>query len=238
MRNKLVSNKNVIMLNGVMTELWERPTAVPGIAVVVGATGTGKTTALANAICSHNAIFVRADAVTTVASLLDSICFELGIDYRQRNADKLRAIRAALREAPRPIFVDEADYLTRDQRMLDTLRDIFDTTGVPVVLIGMEGITRRLKRYPQFERRISQCVEFRPCDMEDTALMIRDLCEVDVSRDLIERVFVQTKGSVGLIVVAIAHIEAFARGHRWAAITNIQWGDRPLFLGDRPREVA
>ena len=32
---------------------------------------------------------------------------------------------------PRPIFIDEADYLFKRPDMLDAMRDIYDVTGSP-----------------------------------------------------------------------------------------------------------
>ena len=43
-----------------------------------------------------------------------------------------------LEEDYKPLFIDEADRLSIDR--LEDLRDIFEMTGVPIVLIGEEGI--------------------------------------------------------------------------------------------------
>jgi len=116
---------------------------------------------------------------------------------------------------------------------LDTLRDIHDTTGVPVILVGMDGIERKLVRHPQFARRITQRVVFTPCDIDDTQLVVRELCEVEVAPDLVTKIHTHTKGSIGLIAVALSQIESFAKGYQWKSISVDQWGPRPLFLGDK-----
>ena len=232
MKFKLVKTKNVQRLHSALEELKGRNCAMPGLGLLFGRTGAGKTTALFSAIGIFDALFVRADAVTSLSSLLDSICFELTIDSLRTNPQKLGAIREALRERPRPLFVDEADYLTKDGRMLEVLRDIHDTTGIPVILIGMEAVERKLTRHPQFARRISQRIEFNPCDLADTALVAKELCEVAVADDLLKKMHSRAKGSIGHIVVALSLFEEMARDNGWAGICAEQWGSRPMFLGD------
>lgn len=234
MHKKFVLTKNNMACSGGIEDLVNRNPATPGLALVTGVTGAGKTTGLARAVATYGAAFLRADAVTTLSSLLDAICFAVGVDAaHSRNADKLNAIRAELVANPRPLFVDEADYLARDGRMLDTLRDIHDITGCAVVLVGMEGIPRQLTRHPQFARRIAQRIEFRPLDLDDARLVAKELCEVKVEEALVERMHRQTKGSIGLMVVALTQFETLAKGFGWKAITAAQWGERAMFLGDK-----
>ena len=233
MKHITVKTKNVTKLHGILGELEDRNASIPGLALLTGKSGAGKTTAIASAIGIFGAVYVRAYAVTTYSSLLDSIVYELGLEAKTRNAVKVQAIIDSLRDTPKPLFVDEADYLARDGRMLEILRDIHDATKVPVVLIGMEGMERKILRYPQVSRRVSQKLEFRPCDLEDAELAARELCEVEVGADLVARMHKAAKGSIGHIVIALTKFEELARDSGLARICLEQWGDRPMFLGDR-----
>jgi DNA transposition AAA+ family ATPase len=146
---------------------------------------------------------------------------------------KFRAVCASLAADPRPLFIDEADYLASDGKMLDTLRDIHDETGAAVVLAGMDQIERRLARHPQFARRVSHRVEFGPCDAKDTALLARELCGVAIERGLLKEIHAAARGCAGLVVAALAEVEKHAAAHGWPSVDAERWGERPFFLGDR-----
>ena len=57
------------------------------------------------------------------------------------------------------LVIDEAERLS--MQSLEHIRDVFDRTGIGVILIGMPGIERQLERYPQFYSRIGFAHHYR-----------------------------------------------------------------------------
>jgi len=57
------------------------------------------------------------------------------------------------------LVVDEAERLSTQS--LEHVRDIFDRTGIGVILIGMSGLERKLERYPQLYSRIGFAHHYR-----------------------------------------------------------------------------
>lgn len=237
MRNKLALVKNVAALQMAYEALAGRDMGIPGMALVYGYTGAGKTTGITWMVNRTRGVYVRAAATWTPSTMLGRIMAELGFAALGRNAAMVDHIVATLQESQRPLFVDEADYLMSNGQMIETLRDIHDLSGVPVVLIGMEGIERRLVHRPQLARRISHWLEFLPADLEDARTLATTVCEVTLDDELLERLHKEAGGSMGLMTVGMARIEQLARANGWANVSADQWGDRVLFLGGAPRTV-
>lgn len=220
-----------VELHAVAGALKAQSSALPALAVVSGRPGAGKTTAIQSLIGHYDVCFVRVRAITTVGSLLSSFCRELSLDARRSNPDKLQAIIEELREAPRIVLIDEVDRLTRaDERLIEILRDIHDEARVPVILVGEEKIQAKLTRWPQLYSRIDKHIVFGPLDMEDAALVAKDLCEIEIAPDLIERMNEHCEGSIRRIVIALSRFEALAKGNGWNRLDASLWDERPMFL--------
>ena len=68
------------------------------------------------------------------------------------------------------LIVDEAERLTNTA--LDHLRDLFDRTGIGVILVGMPGIEKRLSRYPQLYSRVGFAHHYRPLQGDELAFVL------------------------------------------------------------------
>lgn len=236
MRNQMAIVKNVVALQDAYESLRNRDQGVPGMGLVFGFTGAGKTTAIAWLVNRTNGVYVRANATWTPNAMLGAVMTELGSSpLHNGGAAMVNHIVQQLALSSRPLFVDEADYLFSNVKMVETLRDIHDMSGMPVVMVGMEGIERRLVHRLQLARRVSQWVEFQSADLDDTKTLAKTVCEVDIAPDLLEHLHEETKGSVGLMVVGLARIESLAKSNNWKRVDANQWGDRKLFMSRAPK---
>jgi len=239
MKSKITLTKNVARLVEAGEALIRRPAGMPGMGLVHGETGYGKTTAITWHGNRCNAVYVRAMATWTPAAMLGSILSELGRNARGSCAQMMDEIIEALAMSGRPLYVDEADYLVDSKRMSESLRDIHDMATVPVVLVGMGGIDQRLAHRKQLTGRVMQDTRFEPLDIEDTAKIAEDLVEgLDVGPDLLAHLHQEAKGSTRLIVVGLARIEQNARNRGMDAIALSDWGKRALFTGNAPTAPA
>lgn len=235
MRYKTVCVKNVARLSEAGDALIHRGRGMPGMGLIWGETGYGKSTATAWFVNQCSGIHVRALEVWSPSSMLAAISKELGIDPRGSCAQRAESITQELSRHGRPLFVDEADYIIDSKRMTNTLRDLHDMTSVPVVLIGMAGIERSIKSRKQLTGRISQWVEFAPCDEEDARLITDALCEIEIADDLLARLIHDAAGSIRLLVVGLAQLEANGRARGLKRMTEADWKTgRKFFLGEAP----
>lgn len=235
MKHEIANVKNVMRLGLAFSNLADRGAGVPGIGLVYGFTGAGKSTAVTRLVNRTGAVFVRASAVWTPNTMLGALTHELSGQAGGSNARMLGYLIEQLSREPRPLIIDEADYLLSNTRMLETLRDIHDTTQVPVLIIGMDGIQRRITLRPQFSRRITQWIEFKPLDLEDTRILIDTVAEVTITDDLAGKLHHAAGGSVGLMTVGLARIEQFAKGQRLDSVDAKVWGDKQFFLSRAPK---
>lgn len=72
--------------------------------------------------------------------------------------------------APELLIVDESERLSTPG--LEHLRDVFDRTGIGVILIGMPGIERRLSRFPQLSSRVGFAHHYRPLQGDELSFVL------------------------------------------------------------------
>jgi DNA transposition AAA+ family ATPase len=234
MRDDMAMTKNVRRFLAAVRELSDRPMGVEGMAILWGEPGEGKSTTVAFACNTLDGIFLRANTCWTVTSMLAALMVELGHPPAKRRAPMMEAAVRTLTEQPRPIFIDEADYLFLQVAMLDALRDIYDVTGSPVVLIGMEEFARKVQSRGKFARRITQWVEFSGIDADDARTLADTLTDTKVADDLLAHVHKAARKNIGRMVTGLARIEQFAKLNALETVTKKEWANRPLFY-DQPR---
>jgi len=235
MRSKIVPITNVARLAEAGEMLLTRSPGMPGMGLCCGPSGYGKSTAIAWLATRQHGVYVRAMATSTPTSLLDAITRELNIAPRARIAQTVDAIVGKLAETGRPLFVDEADYVVGQARLIDTLRDVHDLSSVPVILIGMEGIDRRISLSPQLSGRMAQWVHFQPASIEDARLLAKELCEVTVAEDLVAELHTRSKGTVRNFVVGLGRIEQHAKSRGNSKIALADWPRGTDFFLGSPR---
>jgi DNA transposition AAA+ family ATPase len=222
--------KNVIATQNAFDSLCTRAYGVPGIGLIHGPTGFGKTTSVAYLFNQVNGVLVRARANDTATSLLGRIVSELGSSPMHRASRMVDYIIEQMSMYERPLFIDEADYLMGDIRLLETIRDLYDATEVPVVLIGMDQIARRISTRKQFFNRISEWVEFRAADLDDVMTMASAMLDdgIQADPDLLEQLRLSAGGEMRRITIGLAQIEKLARANDLEYITLEHWGDQPF----------
>lgn len=233
MKHEMAMTTNVRRFLAAVRELTDRPLGIEGMGLLWGQPGEGKSTTVAYATNTLDGIFLRANACWTVTSMLQALTLELGQPQGRFKAPMVEASTRCLMEQPRPVFIDEADYLLRKPDMLDIMRDIYDTTGSPVILIGMESFARKVQTNGRFARRITQWVEFRGISLADARTVADTVCEAEVDDDLLGRVYEAARANIGRMTTGLSRIEQFSRINKVDTVSLEQWGNRPLFF-DQP----
>lgn len=239
MRIAVAKTKNLSNLARAADQLRTRNIGTPGIGLIWGPSGLGKTTAATWFCDQYDAVYVRAWSTWTPGAMLGAICAALDLPAQTRIASAIDQIVLALSRTQRPLFVDEADYLLGSARLLDTLRDLHDVSSAPVIVVGMGEFRRRAERREQFSGRVTARVEFRPADIEDARTTATAMLErVRPTDDLLARLVQETGGSMRRIVSGLAQVERLATRRRLAEVSLADWGTRPFDGAIGGEEVA
>ncbi|WP_421210046.1 AAA family ATPase [Aeromonas enteropelogenes] len=237
MKSTIVPVNNVIRLSVAGNELMNRPLNTPGLGLVYGQPGLGKTTAVTWYVNQVNGVYVRAMRCCTPLSLLKDICEELELPTPRSSRDAIRAITLEMAEKNRPLFIDEADYLMGRADLVETVRDIHDVSTVPVILIGMKDIAKKLKSYPQFASRVMKWIEFGFCTFEDARQIADDMCDgFRVADDLLLKLLTDANKEIRRIVVGLYQLEKTAKTKGLEELTCRDF-DGQFFLGHKAQKA-
>jgi DNA transposition AAA+ family ATPase len=210
MRTKMCLTANYRAFVSAQSAAIARDPGLPGIVLVYGEAGRGKTCITANLALKTHAIFVTGKSIWGPRWMLSDIVREMGEKPTSSCAPMFDFIARELTERPRPIYVDEADSLG-DLKLVETLRILHDLTAVPLVLTGGTAEFRTKMRRPQIERRVLREVDFKPSTLDDSKLLATELAEVRLADDPVEAIHRKTRGSAGLFVKELAAVEGFCR---------------------------
>ena len=180
--NVFVKTKNVKGFVALMSELENLPLKIPKIALVTGDFGLGKSETIKWWSFKNDCIYVRANQGMSSRWLLSEIADELGEEYYWNSQATFNSIENHLLQEPKTIIIDEIDYLI-EKNTVETLRDIHDRTGCPMVLVGMANADRKLAKYPHLVDRIYKTFKFEKYTTEDIKLILQDLTDIEITED-------------------------------------------------------
>lgn len=218
MKRVFVKTSNVKNFISSVTRLQNRQEDIPGMMLLYSDPGLGKTRTSLWWVAQNDGILIRTKKLMSGRWMLEEIVAELGEAPMRRVSDLFRQCVDMLLEKPRMVFVDEVDYLCYDARVIETLRDIHDVTGAPVVLIGMGMADKKLMRYKHLYDRFSEIVKFTDLTEADVKIIADEMCEVKIKEDAVKYIHSQTN-KFRRIIVWLYKAEHIARANNLKEIT-------------------
>lgn len=218
MRRIFAKTSNVQNFTAAMERLQQRQDGIPGMALVFGEPGLGKTKTTLWYVAQNPAVLVRTKKLMSGRWLLEEIVAELGEAPEKRVSDLFRQCEEQLLDRPRTLFIDEVDYLAHDARIIETLRDIHDCCGTPVVFIGMGQADRKLLRFKHLYDRFSEIVRFQDLSLQDIKSIALQMCEVKLTEDAVSYIHTQAN-RFRRVLVWLYRAESLARTNNLKEIT-------------------
>ena len=210
MHKLFVKTRNVKNFIGLMNKLIDKSNEVPKMGLIYGDPGLGKTQTAVWWATNNDAVYVRAQNKMTCRWLLEKIVYELGESPSTKMADLIEQCITHLRLKPQVIIIDEVDYLINRHRIVETLRDLHDLTGVPIVLIGMQEAKTKLGKYRHLYDRISEIIEFKPFSKDDLDIIVEELSEIKIT-DEAKEIFFEKTNRFRQVIKGISLLENLAK---------------------------
>ena len=186
MKNSLIKTRNVQKFISLMDNLEKTPSNVSKMALVYGAFGLGKSQTIMWWVTNNDAIYVRCNHNISPRWLLSEIVKELDEVPCYTSQRLFEQIEEKLKYNPKILVVDEIDYLFSNKHTIETLRDIHDKLGIPILLVGMELADKKLQKYGHINDRIFAKLKFEKLSKEDFREIIETLSEVKFSDNAIK----------------------------------------------------
>jgi hypothetical protein len=211
-RDVFIETHNVGALRRAMSVLTDTERGQPGIGVVQGEAGRGKTMAATEWHAVNGGVFLRAMEGWTQHAFMQSLTWELTGD-RPTGVERCRQrLMRQLGDTPQVIIVDEADRLQIGR--IEDLRDIHDMTGCPVLLIGEEGLYPRLHARRRIYSRVTQVVDFQPVSAEDCLLFAHQAAALHLTPEAAHRLAQIAGGSFRMVFGFLLRLEDYAKAQQ------------------------
>ena len=219
MKNSLIKTKNVKKFISLMDNLQKAPSNVAKMALVYGTFGLGKSQTIMWWVTNNDAIYVRCNHNISPRWLLSEIVKELDEVPCYTSQRLFEQIEEKLKYNPKILVVDEIDYLFSNKHTIETLRDIHDKLGIPVLLVGMELADKKLQKYGHINDRIFAKLKFEKLSKEDFKEIIETLSEVEFSDNAI-RYITNRNLQLRQIVKIITKAEQLANTNKLSEISE------------------
>ena len=221
MKRTFIKTQNVKRFITLMEELKNLPPNIPKLALVYGEHGLGKTHSVIWWATRNDAIYVRANNEMTQNGLLKVIVEELGerpFFFMQEN---FNLVLKHLRFEPKIIVVDEVDYPVGNKNAIEVLRDIQDNTGVPIVLVGMGMMDKKIARFKHFEDRIYKKLKFEHFNQNDISEILSQITDLKFGADAITYLATRTN-QFRQLVKLINQIEKLSQCKYYYPFLNLE----------------
>lgn len=221
MKKVFVKTNNVKRFITMMNNLQNQAEGVPGMGLVYGEPGLGKTQAIKWWAFKNDAILIRCNQMMSARWLLKEILDYMSEIKPYSISDSFNEVIRNLILTPRVLIVDEVDYLTMDKnKSIEILRDIHDKTNVSVVLVGMTNAHSRLKKFSHLYDRLSEIVKFERFSKSDIKTIVKELSEIELTDCAIKYIY-SNLNRFRQIVKVINKAETIAKANGLSSIDEI-----------------
>ena len=214
MRDVIIDTEAKTAFNDAVESCCGSDKALSGFILAYGQAGRGKSVAADGYHCSRNTgAYVRVWQNWSQSAFLQRLLFEVrgsNEDMPRHNGNRCKEIIVRLLQDKRqPLFIDEADRLHIDR--IEDLRDIHEMTGVPVILIGEDGLLGLLSERRRIWSRVVHSVAFGPINGSEVGTYARQAAGLLIKSELCVRIAEKSEGDFRLVRNMMLMLEEAAK---------------------------
>ncbi|WP_434777658.1 AAA family ATPase [Neisseria sp. Ec49-e6-T10] len=229
-----IANLNIVSIAA--EKLISRQDGLPAIGVYYGPSGYGKTTTTIAVANATRAYYVQMRSAWSKKAFAEKICIELGVTVGKTISACLDAITEQLGASQRPLIIDEADYAAAKPGFVEFIRDIYEGSQSPVILVGEERLPDKLKRFERFHGRVLVWIQAQPVSFTDARLLAEMYApKITIADDLITKLVELAHGSVRRVTVNLVNIEEYAATVGLDSVSLNDIDKSILYTGEAPR---
>lgn len=236
---KIVPLTNVGLLASALDRALQRPQGLPGLVVMYGPSGLGKSVAAACAANQHRAYYVECRDTWTKKAFLLAILREMAITPARTLSEMVDQVAEQLSRSSRPLIVDDVQYLL-EKSAANVLTDLYNASQGTIVLIGEEGVAASLAKLERLHNRVLEWVPAQPATLTDVQrLASASYPNLRLADDLLQDLSRAVKGCLRRVAVNLHRVHSEANAAGVDTVDLATWGKRGWFTGQAPaRRVA
>lgn len=226
--------RNVAGLMTLIDRVRDRAFGLPGMATFYGPSGFGKSTAATYAMNFYDSCYIEVGPLWRSKQLLTAIAYELGLKPARTAVEIFEQVAEQLARDQRPLLVDEADRLIRDD-MVEVIRGLYESSNVPVILIGEEELPTKLMKWERVHGRMLDWVAAQPAELADVTQLAAIYANgIEIKDDLKLRLLRESGGSLRRVSTNLSHVKETAITLGLDKMGLTEWGARQFFRGEAP----
>jgi hypothetical protein len=234
--NRVANISNLDLVTVAAEKLQSRVNGLPGIGVIYGEPGRGKTIACSALANQMRGYYVQVMSAWNRKTLLEKILFEMGIKPLGTIPALLDQVCEQMAASGRPLIVDEFDHCLQKAGMVELIRDIYEGSQGTLILVGEEQVPQKMKRWERLHSRVLAWIPALPASLDDARKLSPIYCpNVTIADDLLTRVVELAHGSIRRVCVNLTRIHEEAMLTAESEMTLAKWGTQDLYTGDAPK---
>ncbi|ODB37733.1 DNA transposition protein [Pseudomonas mosselii] len=235
---KIVALTNVGLLAGAVKRAQARPAGLPGLVVMYGPSGLGKSVAASFAANQHRAYYVECRDTWSKKAFLIAVLKDMAIEPGRTLGDMMDQIAEQLSRSMRPLIVDDVQYML-DKSIANILTDLYNASQGTIVLIGEERVPKSLSKLERLHNRVMEWVPAQPASVDDLIELSKsNYPDLEIAEDLLEDLCRATRGCLRRAAVNLYKVQSEASVNMWNRVDLATWGKRGWFTGEAPTRRA